>query len=219
MRYCDSTVPNLPEEQRVADGTLVPIGTIVRLHIQREKIKSGVKPDERYTPEEHLLTVDALRIDSSGVTGITSDDDHILDVHHREHPRSRFRGENGVSIGFTGHYARMRERFGEHLVDGIAGESILVAHEGTVSLDDLANGIVIASGDGRIVEIDAWDVAHPCAPFSKFCLRFPPGQRADRRVTEALQFLENGTRGFYGTYRDGQSQGAVIRLGDTVYRR
>ncbi len=121
--------------------------------------------------------------------------------------------------GSPGTMCECADRFGAHLVDGIAGESILVDHEGIVSLNDLANGIVVMSDDGRIVEIDAWEVAHPCAPFSKFCLRFPPGQKADRRVTEALRFLGNGTRGFVGTYRDDQPQGAVVRLGDTVYRR
>lgn len=203
----------------MADGTLISLGTIVRLQVQREKIKSGQGADERYTPERDLLSVVALRIDDGGVTGIAESGEAVPDVHHRDHPRSRFRGGNGVSIGFTGHYARMRERFGNHLVDGIAGEGILVEHEGVVSLADLAQGIVITGDDGRIVGIDTWEVAHPCAPFSKFCLRFPPGQKADRRVTEALRFLEDGTRGFNGTYRPDQPQGALIRLDDTVYTR
>ncbi len=219
MRYFGRRITIVTEKHRLEDNTLIPIGTVVRLQVQREKIKTGTRGDERYTPEEHLLTVVALRIGSGGVTGITADGESIRDVHHRDHPRSRFRGQNGVSIGFTGHYASMREQFGEHLFDGIAGESILVDRDGGISLADLADGMVITSDDGRIVEIDTWEVAEPCAPFSKFCLRFPPGQKADRRVTEALRFLGNGTRGFVGTYRDDQPQGAVVRLGDTVYRR
>lgn len=206
-------------ERRMWAHEMEPLGRVVRLQVQREKIKTGQGADERYTPHEHLTPVVALRLDAGGVTGVTETGENLADVHHRDHPRSRFRGENGVSIGFTGHYAAMRERFGEHLVDGIAGESILVDYDGIVSLDDLANGIVVTSDDGRIVEIGTWAVAHPCAPFSKFCLRFPEGQKADRRVTEALQFLENGTRGFNGTYRPDQPQGVEIRLGDTVYRR
>lgn len=206
-------------ERRMWADELQPLGRVVRLQVQREKIKTGQGAGERYTPEEHLSPVVALRIDSGGVTGVTQSGELVLDVHHRDHPRSRFRGENGVSIGFTGHYARMRERFGEHLVDGIAAESILVEHDGIVSLADLSKGVVLTSDDGRIVEIDTWEVAHPCAPFSKFCLRFPEGQKADRRVTETLQFLEDGTRGFNGTYRTNQPQAVVIRLGDTVYRR
>jgi hypothetical protein len=197
----------------------VLLGRIVRLQVQREKIKSGEKPDERYTPHDNLISVAALRIDSGGVAGVSESGEAVQDVHHRDHPRSRFRGQNGVSVGFTGHYARIRERFGEHLVDGIAGESILVENGGIVTLADLADGIVVTGNDGRVIEIDTWEVAHPCAPFSKFCLRFPEGQKADRRVTETLQFLENGTRGFNGTYRPDQPQGAIIRIGDAVYRR
>ena len=206
-------------EQRMWAHELQPLGRVVRLQVQREAIKSGAKPNERYTPYEHLIPVAALRIDSGGVTGITDAGEPVPDVHHRDHPRSRFRGENGVSIGFAGHYAAMRDRFGAHLVDGIAGEGILVDHDGIVSAEDLAKGIVITSDDGRIVEIDTWEVADPCAPFSKFCLRFSEGEKADRRVTEALQFLGDGMRGFNGTYRPDQPQGAVIRLGDAVYRR
>jgi GrpB-like predicted nucleotidyltransferase (UPF0157 family) len=206
-------------ERRMWAQELQPMGRVVRLQVQREKIKTGQGADERYTPHQHLLLVTALHVDSGGVTGITESGEPVADVHHRDHPRSRFRGENGISLGFTGHYAQMRERFGDHLVDGIAGEGILVDHDGTVSLDDLATGIVITSDDGRIIAIDTWEVAHPCAPFSKFCLRFPDGQKADRRVTEALQFLEDGTRGFNGTYRPDQPKGVEIRLGDTVFRR
>jgi hypothetical protein len=198
---------------------LVPLGPIVRLQVQREKIKTGTKPDERYTPEENLTPVAALRIDSGGVSGVTERDEIIPDVHHRDHPRSRFRGENGISLGFTTHYALMRDRFGEHLVEGIAGESMLVETGGTVSLDDLAHGIVIVGEDGRRIEIGTWEVAHPCAPYSKFCLTFSEGQKADRRVTEALQFLDDGMRGFNGTYGDDQPSGSEIRVGDMVYRR
>lgn len=215
----DDVVREIQGRIDAAANGLVPLGRIVRLQVQREKIKSGKGPDERYTPHDHLISVAAIHIDSGGVTGVTESGETIPDVHHRDHPRSRFRGENGVSMGFTGHYARMRERFGEHLVDGIAGESILVENAGLVSLADLTNGIVLTGTDERVIEIDTWDVAHPCAPFSKFCLRFLEGQKADRRVTETLQFLENGMRGFNGTYRADQPQGAIIRIGDTVYLR
>lgn len=198
--------------------TLIPLGTVVRLQVQVEKIKSGSGINERYTPEHNLRSVSALRLDSGGVTGVTERGETLPDVHHRDHPRSRFRGENGISLLFTAHYGKMRERFGEHLFDGIAGESVLVDHDGILSLDDLAGGILIGEGDGAIA-INTWDVAHPCAPFSKFALKFPEGQRPDRRVTRALQFLDDGTRGFNGTYHDDQPSDVTIRLGDIVYRR
>lgn len=200
-------------------ANLVSLGPIVRLQVQRDKIKSGTKQNERYTPEENLTPVAALRIDSGGVTGVTEQDERVRDVHHRDHPNSRFRGENGISLGFTGHYVLMRDRFSDHLVDGIAGESMLVGYGGHVSLEDLEHGIVIVGEDGRRIEIGTWEVAHPCAPYSKYCLQFAEGQKADRRVTEALMFLDDGMRGFNGTYGDDQPAGSEIRVGDMVYIR
>lgn len=197
---------------------LISLGRIVRLQVQVDKIKSGEGINQRYTPEENLRSVIALRLDPGGVTGITESGETLPDVHHRDHPNSRFRGENGVSLLFTAHYGKMRERFGDHLIDGIAGESVLVDHDDTVSLEDLSSGIVVGEGEAAI-EIKTWEVARPCAPFSKFALQFPEGQKPDRRVTEALQILDNGMRGFNGTYHEDQPSEVMIRLGDMVYRR
>jgi hypothetical protein len=159
-----------------------------------------------------------VRLDAGGVTGIDDETgEPIPDVHHRDHPLSRFRGENGVSLGFTSHYGLMREHFGDHLHDGIAGESILIATERRIPADLLAEGVVVMTGSGTIA-IDAVQVAAPCVEFSKFALNFPPQQQADARVTGALQFLHHGLRGFYGT--TGTINGdAVMTTGDLVYLR
>ena len=191
------------------------LGTIVRLQVQLDSIKSGKKPNERYTPEPNLTSVPVLRLNSDGVHGVTDTGDILADVHNRTHPHSKFRGDNGVSVLFTGHYASMRNRFGEHVTDGIAGETILVEHDGTVTIDDIRAGIVIL-GDGSEIAIGPWEIAHACAPFSKYCLKFPEGAKPDKRITETLQFLENGTRGFVAVYPDGLPE-AEIRLGDAVY--
>jgi hypothetical protein len=200
-----------------APPKLVPLGPIIRLQVQAEKIKSGEGIRERYTPQEHLTPVDALRLDSGGVCGITVDGDVINDVHHRDHPRSRFRATNGISLLTSGHYAKMREQFGDHIVDGIAGESILIDFDGVLTLDDLAHGVVIGEGD-RAVAIRSWSVAHPCAPFSRYAVQFPDDAKPDRRLTEALQFLDDGTRGFYGLLDD-LPEGREIRVGEMVYLR
>ncbi len=192
-----------------------PLGPIVHLQVQQEKIKTGEGINERYTPDPHLTHVDALRIDPGGVTGLSGTGETVADVHHRDHPRSRFRGTNGISLLTTAHYAKMRDRFGAHLVDGIAGESVLVESENVLELDDLAHGIVIGEGDDAI-SIQQWAVAHPCAPFSRFATRFPDNARPDRRLTEALRFLDNGTRGFYGIIPETHT-GAVIHTGSMVY--
>lgn len=200
------------------DKTHIPLGPILRLQIQVDKIKSGQGASERYTPERNLKSVAVLRLDTGGVSGVTVDGVVLPDVHHQQHPRSRFRGTNGISLLTSGHYGKMRGHFGNHLSDGIAGESILVACERILTMDDLARGIVIGDGDGeRSVEIGPWSVAHPCAPFSRFAVQFPDDARPDRRLTEALQFLANGTRGFYGIFPDTQPSGIEIRVGDMVY--
>lgn len=197
---------------------LVPLGPIVRLQVQVEKIKTGEGIHQRYTPDQNLRTVEALLLDSGGVYGRSLGGQTLPDVHHRDHPRSRFRGANGISLLTTGHYAKMRERFGGHLTDGIAGESLLVQCDGVMTLDALANGIVIGEGEDA-VSVETWEMAHPCTPFSRFALQFPDDQKPDRRITEALQFLDDGTRGFNGLYH-GQSPNPVeIRLGDMVYLR
>lgn len=194
---------------------LVPLGRIVHVQVQREKIKTGDGISERYTPDPYLTRVDALRIDPGGVTGITIDGKSIADVHHRDHPRSRFRGANGISLLTTAHYAKMRDRFGTHMFDGIAGESMLVDSGIVLESGDLAGGIVVGEGNDAI-SIPQWSVAHPCAPFSRYATQFPDDARPDRRLTEALQFLDNGTRGFYGIIPEEHS-GTEIRTGAMVY--
>lgn len=196
-------------------GDLELLGTIVRLQVQTSSLKCGERPRRWYNPE-FIRTVPALRLDDGGVTGL--DGEEIADVHHRNHPRTKWRGENGVSVGFTGHYALMRERFGPHLTDGIAGENILVDAHREFAEDEVAGGIVIVSRNGSIA-LEAVQHAPPCVELSKFCAGYAVERRADATITEALQFLNHGLRGFYATLADGSPSPVRIALGDAVYRR
>lgn len=191
------------------------IGPIVRLQIQAASLKCGQRPRSWYDPEP-IRSVPALRLDEGGVTGLDGAD--IADVHHRDHPQTKYRGENGISVGFTGHYTRMRARFGDHLVRGIAGENILVDAEGTFSEDDLGHGIVIAGANGSVA-LAAVEVATPCVEFSKFCAGYAREQRPDVVITEALRFLNEGMRGFYATLDRESGEQAIVAIGDLVYRR
>jgi hypothetical protein len=199
----------------VIPGDLELIGPIVRLQVQTASLKRGEKPHRWFDPTP-IRSVPALRLDAGGVTGLDGGD--IADVHHRDHPQSKFRGENGVSVGFTGHYAKIRARYGDRLTDGIAGENILVDVDRTVTENDLEGGIVIVSGDGPLA-LDAMLVAAPCVEFSKFCDGYAPGQRPDGAITETLQFLHQGMRGFYATLAPNGDSPARIAVGDLVYRR
>jgi hypothetical protein len=189
------------------------IGTIVRLQVQESSLKVGDKP-RRYDPAP-IRSVPALRVSAAGVVGLAESGESILDVHHHDHPASKNRGgENGISLGFTGHYGEMRQRFGQHLADGIAGENILIEADRQFVVDELAAGVVVEGNDGRWLELRPVIVAAPCVEFSRYALKFPEDARPDATVTEALRFLDAGTRGFYATYK---GEPAVIEVGARVF--
>lgn len=223
-----------PDSTRLLEiSGLELIGEIVLLQVQVRSLKRGERPRSGYDPDP-ITTVEAIEIDPGGVTGIdAAGDPAIGDVHHRDHPASKFRGENGVSIGFTSHYGRMRDRFGDHLRDGVAGENIVVRTERVHEESDVADGFVVMTHRGP-VELGAVESVKPCSEFSKWCLQYPYDHVPDAAVTDALKFLFSGMRGFLATIettarqRTGQRTGQPfepdaqpwprIAVGDLVYR-
>jgi len=190
------------------------IGEIARLQVQVGSLKVGDPPRRRYDLAG-LRSVPALRIEPGGVFGLLPSDEWAMDVHHRDHPAAKHRPEdgNGLSLGFTSHYRAMRARFGDHLADGDAAENILVATDQPWSEADLAAGLEIVTGSGERVRLERIVVATPCVEFTRFALRFPDEARPDRRVTEAVGFLDGGMRGYYATPA---AAGAELRVGDQV---
>ncbi len=215
--------------QRIPDIATTPdpslddlqlIGEIVLLQVQVRSLKRGERPRSWYDPEP-ITSVSSVQIDTGGVMGIDrSGEPTIGDVHHRDHPVSKFRGDNGVSFGFTSHYARMQARFGDHLRNGIAGENIIIRSDHVFREDELARGIVVMSRQGPVVFGPAAS-AKPCAEFSKWCLRYPHDRLPDGAVTDALKFLFSGTRGFLAAIEQSTDRDAWPRIGvgDLVYRR
>ena len=189
------------------------VGEIVRLQVQAESLKVGQAPRHRYDPAP-IRAVPTLRLDAGGATGLTDWGDEIEDIHHALHPASKHRGTNGLSVLFTGHYAAMRKRFGPHLTDGIAGENVLVAHDGFIGEDDLTPGPIVETTEGLRLELSRVIVAAPCVEFARYALRFPDVERPDRTVTDAVRFLDGGMRGYYAAY---EGDPIVIRAGDKVY--
>ena len=108
----------------------------------------------------------------------------------------------------------MRERFGERLADGIAGENILIEQPAVLKTRDLTGGLVVETTAGPI-GIGGIKVAAPCVEFSRFAMDFPLDESPDRRVTETLVFLNSGMRGFYASVE----AAATFRVGDRVYFR
>jgi MOSC domain-containing protein len=186
------------------------IGTIARLQIQRSSLKTGEKPNRAYDPTP-LLPVQRLTVTPDGVLGAASEGGWIVDVHHRAHPETKNEdGLHGVSVGFTSHYAAMRDRFGDHIVVGCAGENVIVTADHMFTYEDLAGGVAIVTADGtERVRLKVLQVAHPCRPFTGWAL----GRRVESDVMkESLQFLDGGTRGFYCL---GEGAG-TIAMGDML---
>ena len=149
------------------------------------------------------------------MVGLAENGETIVDVHHHDHPASKNRGgENGISLGFTSHYHAMRQRFGQHLADGIAGENILIEADRRFQGEELAGGVVVEGTGGRRLELRPVIVAAPCVEFSRYALKFPDDARPDATVTEALRFLDAGMRGFYATY---EGEPAVVEVGARVF--
>ena len=171
------------------------IGTVTRLQIQRSSLKTGEKPDRIYDPAP-LLAVPHLMVTSDGVLGAGEGGAWIVDVHHRAHPLTKNEdGLHGVSVGFTSHYAAIRDRFGDRIVIGCAGENIIVAADRRFTYEDLGGGVAIVAADGpERVRLRVLEVAHPCRPFTGWAL----GGRVEPDVLKShLQFLDGGMRGFY----------------------
>ncbi len=185
------------------------VGRIVRLQIQRSSLKTGEKPMRVYDPTP-LVAVDRLALGPDGALG-ESDGSWLVDVHHRAHPRTKNEdGAHGVSLGFTSHYALMRDRFGARITLGCAGENIIVETERRIALADLAGGVVLLAPHGQeLTRLQVLQVAEPCRPFSGWAL----GDVVEARVLkETLQFLEGGTRGYYC---QGVGSG-IVSVGDRV---
>lgn len=170
------------------------IGRIIRLQVQVSSMKAG-PPKARFYDPTPINEVAWLDLNHDGVTAVI-DGERIVDVHNATHPASKNRARtNGLSVGFTSHYERMRERFAGHIIDGIAGENILVETDEPISLDEISDGLIIEGAGGRAIELSQVSVAHPCVEFSRFALNdlsAPPSA-----VSEALRFLEHGLRGYY----------------------
>lgn len=189
------------------------IGTVVRLQIQRTSLKVGEKPNRVYDTSP-LLSVDRMSVSPKGAVALLPDSQTVLDVHHLGHPNSQHIGSNAVTIGFTFHYVRMRERYGPHVFDGCAGENILIETRESIRLGRLRRGVAIrCQAAGALVWLGGIIVARPCVEFSRYSLRMPQAGRDSPEVKSALQFLDDGMRGFRVT----PASEAILSLGDRVY--
>ena len=184
---------------------------IVRLQVQRGPVKAGRAPLRQYGPEA-IVSVDRLLAGPRGAVGVGAAGEEILDVHHQDHPQSRDRrGNAGVLFMGTGDYVALRARYGEHLTDGIAGETVLLDAPAGLARLDLPPVVTIATADGPL-ELHQVRPADPCVEFSRFCLRQEPSPVVDADVRQSLADLDHGARG----YRAVAANAGTVRLGDLV---
>lgn len=172
------------------------LGRVVRLQVQRSRLKPGPATTRAYDPAP-LLEVAALRVGPRGVVGLLPGGE-VVDVHHADHQDTRnSRFGNGLSLLPRAHYVRMRARYGDHLADGVAGESLLLDTAGPLAACDLVGDLLLETVDGRHLPVSDATVASPCVEFSRFALGRAAGGPVDNEVLGAMADLDHGTRGFY----------------------
>jgi len=174
-------------------------------------------PSGYYYDASRRVEVESLRITTHGIEAITPAGEHVLDIHHIDHPDKAYSNDDLVCIGFTSHYEAMRARFGDHMVDGIAGENIIIEYKDEVWLEDLGQQIAIENPETRIrTLLDVVSFAAPCDEFSHFAANSQHERLPAEKLKVILQFLGNGRRGFLLGLSDNQEP-ATVRSGDRVY--
>ena len=185
------------------------IGPIVRLQVQKVAIK---RRGEGYVPDD-LLVVDRAAVDAWGMMG-WDDDRWVVDAHNKAHPSRRGGGRRQLSVGFTGHYALMEERFGSAPI-GIAGENVIIDGP-ALSLADVGEGVVVVTRDGSELLLERPRVAAPCVEFTSFMLGLDHVAPLSE-IEEPLADLHDGRRGFI-VAADHQPDPVEVRIGDRVFR-
>lgn len=174
-------------------------------------------PSGWFYDESRRIEVDKLLITPLGIEAEIAGGEHVLDIHHINHPDKAYDNDDLISIGFTSHYEAMRQRFGKHMLDGVAGENIIIENDQEVWMDDLGQQIAIESTEtGRITLMDVVEFAAPCEEFSHFVAQSQDKRLPAAELKSILQFLNNGRRGFLLVLTEGQEM-ATVRSGDQVF--
>jgi hypothetical protein len=164
-----------------------------------------------------LVKVDRLHITSLGIEADIPDGERVLDIHHINHPKKAYDRYDLISIGFTSHYQAMRTRFGDHMVDGIAGENIIIDFEEEVWPQDLGRQIGIENTDTRqLALMDMVSFASPCQEFSHFAAQNQDTKLPPDKLKSILDFLGNGRRGYLFVLSENQDE-VTVMPGDKVF--
>ena len=174
-------------------------------------------PSGWFYDETRRVEVEKLIITSLGIEATTTDGEHVLDIHHINHPDKEYDDDDLVCIGFTSHYQAMRERFGEHMQDGTAGENIIIKCDQEVWMVDLGSQIAFENAEtGQKTFLDVLSFVAPCDEFSHFAANSQHERLSAEELKAALQFLNNGRRGFLLVLSEGQ-ESTTIQAGDRMF--
>ena len=196
--------------------TLNLLGYVKLTQLQPTGLIVNTPSGEFYDPSRRLV-VDSLQISPLGIESITPDGEHMLDIHHIDHPDKKYDNDDLVCIGFSSHYTAMRTRFGEHMIDGIAGENIIIQAEKEIWPEDLGQRLGFESSEtGDITFLDVVKFAAPCEEFSHFAAQSQHQRLPAAELKATLQFLGNGRRGYLLVLSDGQEP-AIVQPKDRVF--
>lgn len=191
------------------------LGTVKLVQIQPSGLIVRTEDGEVYDPSCRV-EVDCLLITQLGIEAVINGE-HVLDIHHIDHPDKAYDNKDLVSIGFTSHYEAMRKRFGKHMVNGAAGENIIIEYDHEVWMEDLGKHIFIEkSKTGKRASFDVVRFAAPCDEFSHFVADSQHKRLLADELKSTLQFLNNGRRGFLLVLSEGL-ESATIEPGDKVW--
>ncbi len=198
-------VKRLRELGRIKLTQLQPSGLIIET------------PSGYFYDATRLVVVDRLQITPLGIEATTPEGEHVLDIHHINHPDKAYDNDDLVCIGFTSHYNAMRARFGDHMVDGIAGENIVIDFEEEVWPGDLGSQIGIENAaTGELALLDMVSFAAPCEEFSHFAAQSQHKKLPADELKSILHFLGNGRRGYLLVLSKNQEE-VTVQPGDKVF--
>lgn len=154
-------------------------------------------PTGYFYDASRLVQVDRLVITPLGIEATIPGGEHVLDIHHLKHPNKEYDDDDLVCIGFTSHNDAMRDYFGEHMVNGIAGENIIIEYSNEIWREDLSQNLGIENQDtGEMAIFEMISHASPCVEFGQFCAQSQYEKISATKMKNILKFLENGRRGF-----------------------
>jgi len=212
--------PGIVEGADVIDQTTRKLGEVILVQLQPRGLiieAPGETPTGSFYDAGRRVEVDRLQITARGIEATLPGGEHVLDIHHLDHPDKAYGDDDLVSIGFTSHYQSMRAEFGEHMANGVAGENILIDYPDEVWPEDLAGQLVIENQDtGQGATLNLARFAAPCVEFSQFCEQRQHQEVPKDRLREVLRFLGRGRRGFL-LGSDAAHDPVTVRPGDKVF--